>query len=62
MALSQETTPALSQEIASASQGSVSQDTASMPSQDSTTDATILDVTGRIPMEDEACLEGPTLR
>ena len=66
MASSQETASESSQEMASASQesvcqGSVSQDMASMPSQDSTTNATILDATGGILMEDEACLEGPTL-
>ena len=33
-----------------------------MSSQDLTTDATILNTTGGVPMEDEACLEGPTLR
>ena len=31
-------------------------------SQESTTDATILYAADRIPMEDEACLEGPTMR
>ena len=61
--LSQETVPALSQEMAPAfSQESASQYTASMPSQESTTDATILDAIGRILMEDKACLEGPTLK
>ena len=62
MTSSQGTAPASSQEMTSASQESMSQDTASMPSQDSTTDTTILDATGRVPMEDEACLEGPTLK
>ena len=67
MLLSQGTVLMSSQQMASASQefisqGSVSQDTSSMLSQDSTTDATILDATGRILMEDETCLEGPTLK
>ena len=59
---SQETAPASSQELTSASQESMSQDTTSMSSQKSTTDATILDAAGRIPMEDETYLEGPTMR
>ena len=62
MVSSQGTTPASSQEMTSASQESMSQDMVSMPSQDSTTDATILDTANRVPMEDEACLEGPTLK
>ena len=57
----QGTAPASSQEMTSTSQESMRQDTASMPSQDSTANATILN-TGRIPMEDETCLEGPTMR
>ena len=40
----------------------MSQDTASMPSQDSATDATILDAAGGVPMEDETCMERPTLK
>ena len=65
MASSQEMV--LSQEMVSASkesvsQGSASQDMVSMPSQDSTTNATILDGASGIPMEDETCLEGSTLR
>ena len=62
MVSSQGTAPAWSQEMTSMSQGSMSQDTASMPSQDSTADATMLDATGRVPMEDKAYLEGPNLK
>ena len=60
--MSQGTAPASSQEMTSASQESMSQDMASMPSQNSTTDAMILNATGGIPMEDETCLEEPTLK
>ena len=62
MVASKGTARTSSQEMTSTSQESMSQDTASMPSQDSATDATILDATGSVPMEDEACLEGPTLK
>ena len=39
-----------------------SHDTASMPSQDSTTNASTFGATGRTLTEAEMCLEGPTLR
>ena len=62
MSASQGTAPASSQEMTSASQESMSQDTVSMPSQESTTDATIPDAASSVPMEDETCLEGSTLK
>ena len=62
MAASQGTAPASSQGMTSTSQEPMSQDMASMPSQDSPTDATIHDAAGGVPMEDETCLEGPTLK
>ena len=62
---SQETAPMSSQEsevtAPMSSQESMSQKI-SMPSLESTTGATILDATGRTPMEDETCLDGPTMR
>ena len=73
IASSQETVPMTSQEsndtaptssqgtAPMSSQESKSQE-ASMPSLEPTSGATILDATGRIPMEDEACLDGPTMR
>ena len=73
MASSQETTPVSSQESQGrlANQGtapvssqemSMSQDTASMPSQESATNATILNDASSVPMKDETCLEGLTLK
>ena len=51
---SNDTTPASSQD-------SMSQES-SMPSLESVGGTTILDAAGGIPMEDEACLDGPTIR
>ena len=62
MAASQRTVPASSQEMTCASQESMSQDKVSMPSQDSTTNTTILNTASGVLMEEEACLEGPTLK
>ena len=65
LASSQETAPMSSQEskatTPASSQESMSQETL-MPSLESAGGATILDATGGTPMEDEACLDGPTMR
>ena len=62
---SQETVPMSSQEskatAPTSSQESMTQET-SMPSLETATGDTILDATGKAPMEDETCLEGPTLK
>ena len=64
-ASSQETAPMSSQEreatAPTSSQESMGQET-SMPSLKTATGATILDATGEAPMEDEACLDRPTMR
>ena len=63
-ASSQETVPMSSQEskatAPTSSQESVTEET--MPSLETATGATILDATDEINMEDETCLEGPTLK
>ena len=59
---SNNTTPTSSQgTVPMSSQKSMSQE-ASMPSLEPAGGTTILDAAGRIPMEDEACLDGPTMR
>ena len=62
---SQETVPMSSQEskatAPTSSQESMTQET-SMPSLETATGDTILDATGKAPMEDETCLEGPMLK
>ena len=64
-ASSQETAPMSSQEsratAPASSQESTTQET-SMPSLETATGATILNTAGEAPMEDETCLEGPTLK
>ena len=65
-ASSQETPPMSSQESRGtapvSSQESMSQGTMSISSQESTTGTTILDAEGGTPMEDEACLDDPTMK
>ena len=65
MASSQETVPMTSQEskdtTPASSQESMSQETP-MPSLESAADPTILNATSRTSMEDETCLEGPTMK
>ena len=64
-ASSQETVPMSSQEsratAPASSQESMTQGT-SMPSLEMATGATILDASGKAPLEDETCLEGPMLK
>ena len=64
-ASSQETAPMSSQEskatAPASSQESMGQET-SMPSLETATGTTILNAAGEAPMEDETCLEGPTLK
>ena len=64
-ASSQETVPMSSQEskatAPASSQESMTQEK-SMPSLETATGTTILDATSKAPMEDETCLDGPTLK